>query len=222
MTDDYPRTIRQVRAINRDAGGHFFDKDAMRFFRSRVHDEVHGGRYFVTSEQFVESDGTEHDRRYSVREIDDAGQIWTVGNFQQYATARDAHAAARSLAAGIDPSPVDARHCDNCDYVLPDEYAANETTCGACLGRDVELCVDCVWGDAYGYDPEVHVDGWNGFLPEWTGYVFESIRTDRDEPVYGFGKSPCHGCGSGLAGDRYEYHAVPVTTDARLGRSVDA
>jgi len=221
MTDDYLATIRQVRARNRDAGGSFFDADAMRFFRSRVHQTVYGGRFFVTSEQYAELDGTTHDRRYSVRQIDDAGQIWTVGNFQQYATARAAHAAARSLAVGVDPDVRDARRCDNCGYVLPDEYADNEQTCGACLGRDVELCVDCVWGDAYGLDPEVNPD-WTGFLPEWSGYSFASIRNEHDEPAYGFGKSPCHGCGGGLAGDRYEYNAVPITTDARMGGRVDA
>ena len=43
------RTTDDVKAANREAGRHFFDPATMRFFNSRVHRAVYGGRYFVTS-----------------------------------------------------------------------------------------------------------------------------------------------------------------------------
>lgn len=192
MTYDATLTIEQVRAVNRAAGGSFFDADAMRFFDSRVHDAVYGGRFFVTSEQFVQSDGTKHPRRYSVREIDAAGSVWTVGTFQQYATSREAHAAARDLASD------DAQR-----------------------GFDVKLCSDCVYRDANGDDGEAPTD-YEGLLPEWSGYVFSMIRNGHGDAECFFGKSPCDGCGTGLAGDRWDYRAVQHTSDARTGGRVDA
>jgi len=34
----------------------------------------------------------------------------------------------------------ETRYCDNgCGYKLPDEYASNETTCGACLNEMDDL-----------------------------------------------------------------------------------
>ena len=33
----------QLKRIAKDNGSHFFDKDSMRFFQSRIHDVVYGG-----------------------------------------------------------------------------------------------------------------------------------------------------------------------------------
>lgn len=63
-------SIEQLRREVTSSGSHFFDRDAMRFFRSRVHGGMTGmigGRFFITSEQLVTSDGHEHPRAYSVR-----------------------------------------------------------------------------------------------------------------------------------------------------------
>lgn len=40
-----------VEEANRRAGQHFFSPDTMRFFKSRVHSALYGGRFFVTSEK---------------------------------------------------------------------------------------------------------------------------------------------------------------------------
>lgn len=82
-------------------GGHFFDRDTMRFFNSKLH-SVHpnareNSTYFVTSEQFVPSSGPARPRRYSVGKFVDC-RTEHVGEFQQYANVRDARAAARKLA----------------------------------------------------------------------------------------------------------------------------
>lgn len=88
------RTISAIREANRAAGFHFFDPSSMRFFDSRVLAGVIGGKYFVTSERFTYSDGTAEPRRYTVRSIDNAGRIDTVGDFQEWSTPGAARAAA--------------------------------------------------------------------------------------------------------------------------------
>lgn len=75
--------MSQVRHANSQAGHHFFEPSAIRFFDSRVGSTVYGGRYFITSEQF-HNRGYSKPRRYSIRTISENGSIDTVGDFQQY------------------------------------------------------------------------------------------------------------------------------------------
>lgn len=82
---------------------------------------------------------------------------------------------------------------------------------------EIQLCIDCVYADANGPDPEMHAD-WPGFLPEWHGWGFIS-KVERFGDEYEiaephFGRSPCHGCGSGLAGDRWDYVAWQIARGA--------
>lgn len=87
-------TTLDIQTHNRVAGGHFFDAATMRFFNSRVLDGVYGGRYFVTSERY----GSEP-RYYTVRVYDpETGSVDTVGDFQAFATARQAIRFAKELA----------------------------------------------------------------------------------------------------------------------------
>lgn len=95
MTTLNYRTVDEIVRANQRAGFHFFDRDAMRFFGSRVHDEVYGGRFFVTSEL----DFYGERRFYTVREATEDGSVEVVGEFQQYASRSGAHAAARRYAA---------------------------------------------------------------------------------------------------------------------------
>lgn len=97
------RTIEDVRAANRMVGGHWFDADTMRFFKTRIESGLvacdwveatadtpaHPRRHrFVTSEK-----GPDGVRRYSVREALPDGSIATVGEFQGYRTLAAARAA---------------------------------------------------------------------------------------------------------------------------------
>lgn len=88
-----------IKAAHQNHGGHFFSAGALRFFRSRISEKVHqgpGGIYFVTSEQFDECSP----RLYTVRHFQPIScGIDTVGQFQQHATGRPAHAEAARLAA---------------------------------------------------------------------------------------------------------------------------
>ncbi|GAB3843207.1 DUF7447 family protein [Hymenobacter jeollabukensis] len=93
-----------IKAANHKHGGHFFSPGALRFFRSRVSEKVHqgpGGIYFVTSEQFDERSP----RLYTVRRFCPTSRgVDTVGEFQQHATSRQAHAEAARLAVQV-PQP---------------------------------------------------------------------------------------------------------------------
>lgn len=80
-------------------GGYWFSPGTLRFFRSRIH-SVHrvegtGQWLFVSSEQ-----GPRGPRAYTVRIMDDDGDIRNLGEFMGYATSRQALAALRKFARG--------------------------------------------------------------------------------------------------------------------------
>lgn len=101
-------SINNIDAIKRQYSGHFFDAASMRLFHSRVSDHVYPtygpmGTYFVTSErqEFL----PEYPRLYTIRRV-----FWvtnargfrklmleTVGEFQQYGTAKTAHKYAKEI-----------------------------------------------------------------------------------------------------------------------------
>jgi hypothetical protein len=79
-------TLQEIKKRSKQAGQHFFDADAMEFFDSRIYKTTHGN-YFTTSER-----GPSGVRRYSVRVIDwETGEIKTAGEFQQFATLKEAY-----------------------------------------------------------------------------------------------------------------------------------
>lgn len=80
-------TTDQVRRAHQ---GYWFSPGARRFFRSRVSRNVWGGRYFISSEQFQEPNGTLWPRLYTIREASPTGDISTVGAFQAYRSRREA------------------------------------------------------------------------------------------------------------------------------------
>lgn len=92
-------TLQQIMAANAQAGRHFFERDTLRFFKSRVSDRTYpaadGRTFFVTSERHRNDP-----RRYTVRVTRDGADIDTVGGFQAYRDARTAHAAAAYFAKG--------------------------------------------------------------------------------------------------------------------------
>lgn len=94
-------SIDQIKEANARRGHHFFEPATMRFFRSRIASyEIFGGRYFVTSEQFENSNHKRSPRRYTIRRVKDDGSIDTVGDFQAYPTVIAAKRAAQRIAGG--------------------------------------------------------------------------------------------------------------------------
>lgn len=79
-----PASIAELKDMNRAAGGHFFDRGAMRCFRSRVVPGIFngpGGIYFVSSE----SNYNDTARSFTVRKFDPAdGSIDTFGEFNKW------------------------------------------------------------------------------------------------------------------------------------------
>ena len=71
-----------IEAIKRAHKRAWFEPANMRFFSTRILPTVYGGRYFITSEQCRFTDP----RRYSIRVVDEHGDIDTVGEFQRYPT----------------------------------------------------------------------------------------------------------------------------------------
>lgn len=99
-------TVADIRAANRAIGHHWFDRDTVRFFGSRVGRTVYGGRFFVSSEQdqpfgrFPAAWNGE--RRWTVRMADDDGSITTVGPFGGYRSGEEARRAAQDLARELE------------------------------------------------------------------------------------------------------------------------
>ena len=105
-------TVSEIKAANAAAGYYFFSRDTMKFFRSRVGATVYEGRggiYYVTSEQFVGSDGSSGPRRFTVRQFNpDCGDINTVGPFNEMSSHK-ANKLAGLLAEGYTLDEANAR-----------------------------------------------------------------------------------------------------------------
>lgn len=86
-----------LKAHVKACGSHFFDRDTMRFFNSKLEKVIPGkGRScFVTSERYDDTTP----RLYTVKKIVGC-KIDTVGKFQQYGTKATAMSVARTCAGG--------------------------------------------------------------------------------------------------------------------------
>ena len=67
---------------NQESGRHFFDKDAQQWFESIIYPQLYGGRYFVTSEQWVGSEAISP-RKWTVRRANDDGGVDDIGPFNR-------------------------------------------------------------------------------------------------------------------------------------------
>ena len=77
-------SMDDVKRANARRGHCWFERGTLRFFRSRVGQVAYrgpGGTYFVSSEQFVSSNGWHAPRKYTVRLQQADGSIDTVGEF---------------------------------------------------------------------------------------------------------------------------------------------
>ena len=87
-TGHFP-SVGHIQDANKNGGRFFFEPNAMRGFRSRVHNALYGGCVFVTSEQFVFR-GHKDPREYRVRVAMSDGSIRSVmGKFKTRADAHD-------------------------------------------------------------------------------------------------------------------------------------
>lgn len=71
----------EIMRLNQKIGGHWFSKDTMRSFDSKVYGSVHHGRYFISSEK-----QDDLPRVYKVRYADPEGRISTLDDQPEFAT----------------------------------------------------------------------------------------------------------------------------------------
>lgn len=86
------KTIADAKKLNKENGNFFFDAGAMRFFNSRIETDIIRGKFFVTSEQFIDRE-YKAPRKYTVREIDwSSGEVDTATGctFQEFCDLDDA------------------------------------------------------------------------------------------------------------------------------------
>ncbi len=84
--------IISISEIRSKARGHFFDPGSMRFFNSRYPQTGYrkGDKaYFITSEQFIGSNGYAAPRMYTIRVIDfTTGDVKSEGQFNEMTKAQ--------------------------------------------------------------------------------------------------------------------------------------
>ena len=89
--------MESVKRASEDRGQHFFSPGATGFFNSRYSSyayKVGDQAYFITSERF----SSDMPRLYTIRVCNlTTGRINTVGEFQEYKTAREARSALRRI-----------------------------------------------------------------------------------------------------------------------------
>lgn len=92
-------TIEQMQALNDRKGGHWFAKDTMRYFGTRILHGTNVRNHFITSEN--NHDNTE--RRYTIRKFNtETYNVETVGEFLEYATRGQAVSALKRIIAELD------------------------------------------------------------------------------------------------------------------------
>lgn len=79
-------SIAELKALNEQNGGTWFDRSNVRFFGTKIESEIIRGKYFITSEQ----QDDDKPRRFTVRSFNDEGKINTIGEFHSHQTKRDA------------------------------------------------------------------------------------------------------------------------------------
>lgn len=94
----------EVKQYNQENGYFFFSPNTMRFFNSRMSQNVYHHpsnpalfNVFVTSEQFEDSRGKRAARQYKVRRLTESGDVATIG--KAHASRYLAHKAAKRYAA---------------------------------------------------------------------------------------------------------------------------
>jgi len=81
--------ITEVKKANKENGQHFFDRNTLAFFGSKVYPDLYtvaGRQFFITSEDNF----NRTEKGYTIREAMPDGDIETIGDFLQYATKEQA------------------------------------------------------------------------------------------------------------------------------------
>lgn len=95
---------------NKRAGGHWFDDEAMRAFKTRLDGCIYGGRYFISSTR-AGYDGA--GREYAIMYLDNSGHVqdvgWRVDGGHNFTSKRAAETTLKAYLSGAKPWPVNHR-----------------------------------------------------------------------------------------------------------------
>jgi hypothetical protein len=93
--------ILDIKRANAAKGFHFFDKNSMAFFNSKIEGRIFegsGGVFFVTSE----AQDMSHARMFTVRNFNsESGEVKTVGKFCSWFSLREAMDKCKHLAKEV-------------------------------------------------------------------------------------------------------------------------
>lgn len=80
------------------SGSHYFDRDAIRFFRARTDGHLYGHRFWVESRQFVDLNGDADPREYMIAWVSEYNGSLSIEKRGSFDTLEKARTAARHLA----------------------------------------------------------------------------------------------------------------------------
>lgn len=84
--------IADIKKKNAEIGEFFFSPETLKFFSSKIFEEVLPGGYFITRET-----PPNEWPRFTVRKAEPGGQITTVSDFCEYSNHLDAYRAAKGI-----------------------------------------------------------------------------------------------------------------------------
>lgn len=136
-------SISEIKKANQVINNHFFDRDTMEFFNSKVETGVLKGCFFITSEIAP----NETIKRFTLRMVESDGSIETIGPFHWFDTKLDAKSFLRTL-PGYFPEAYETAHNNfNADKMQTFvDYALTEPTNRKDKSFDKNtFCGSCMW-----------------------------------------------------------------------------
>lgn len=85
-------TLSEFVEASKDAGYHFFSDSTMQWFGTKLHGDIYGAGYFVTSEQDYIGEAWDGERRFTVRQAISLTEVRTVSEFGEFSTEVEAWA----------------------------------------------------------------------------------------------------------------------------------
>jgi len=105
------KSLSQFRQFNYQQGNHWFDRDTMKMFGTRLIGDMLGGCVFITSDHDYK-----RDRKYSIRLAMASGSVYSYA-FAHYDTLRDARKEVKWLVGALASGEV-AYDPNKCEIVV--------------------------------------------------------------------------------------------------------
>jgi hypothetical protein len=73
------KNLSELKAFHKEKGGHFFDRQTMKFFSTKIESTLIGGKYFIYSNKMPY-----YDRYYKIAEAYPSGNVFPLENSPQF------------------------------------------------------------------------------------------------------------------------------------------